>query len=1094
MSFSEFFIARPVGTALLTIGLALAGLLAFFHLPVAPLPQVDFPTIAVTAQLPGASAETVATSVVNPLERRLGRIAHVSEMTSTSSAGQARIVLQFDIDRDIDGAARDVQAAINASRSDLPSNLPSNPTYRKLNPAEMPVLILILTSKTLTTDRIFDLASTYLQQGLSQLEGVGQVVVGGSSPPAVRVELKPKALFKYGLSPEDVRAALSAANANGPKGEIGNIGQTFQIYTNDQATRASDYVSLVVAYRNGAPIHLSDIAEVEDSIEDVRNECLANGEKAVAVYIYRQPGANLLATVERVKAELPKLAAAMPAEVAITLKSDRSNTIRASLRDTEWTLVVAVLLVTLVVFLFLRDARATLIPAVVTTVSIVTTFGVMYLLGFSLNNFSLMALIVATGFVVDDAIVVLENISRHIESGMGRVQASIRGAREVGFTVVSISISLIAVFVPVLFMGGMLGRLFREFAVTLSVAVLVSLVLSLTTTPMLCALFLRPNSTVRARPRYDFFAWLQDRYARSLDWMLGHGPFVIFVLFSTICLNVWLFSIVPKGFFPQQDTGRLAGAIRAEQTVSFQFMKHKLAQFQSIIQSDPAVEGVSGVAGAAAGEANSASIFVDLKPRSQRDASADEVIARLREKTSRIPGARLFLRSVQDLFVGGRSSDAQYQYTLQGDNVKDLYDFAPRLVEALQRSSILTDVDSDLEDKGLETNVAIDRDTAARLGVKTRDIDNTLYDAFGQRQVSVIYGPLNQYHVVMEVEPRYWQDPTILEDLYVAASGGAGATGDAPAPKAAAAQPFRPASCPGVGAEAINSARHATVNAPINASGGSAQTGEAVSTRQQPMAPMAGFSRFDPGDAPTAIYHQGLFASITLSFNLAPGRALSEADAEIRRTMAELQAPPTIHGSLEGMAGAYADSLGKEPWLILAALAAVYIVLGALYESFIHPLTILSTLPSAGVGAVLALLLFDVEFSIIALIGVILLIGIVKKNAILMIDFALDAQRSEGLAPRDAIFRASVSRFRPIIMTTLVAIFGAVPLALSFGDGGEIRRPLGISVVGGLVVSQLLTLYTTPVVYLYLERFRSWSGQRWLCSFRGRSLIPKKSP
>ena len=1079
MSFSEFFIARPVGTALLTIGLALAGLLAFFHLPVAPLPQVDFPTIAVTAQLPGASAETVATSVVNPLERRLGRIAHVSEMTSTSSAGQARIVLQFDIDRNIDGAARDVQAAINAARSDLPSNLPSNPTYWKLNPAEAPVLILILTSKTLTPDRIFDLASTYLQQGLSQLEGVGQVVVGGSSPPAVRVELNPKALFKYGLSPEDVRAALSAANANGPKGEIGNIGQTFQIYTNDQATRASDYVSLVVAYRNGAPIHLSDIAEVEDSVEDVRNECLANGEKAVAVYIYRQPGANLLATVERVKAELPKLATAMPADVAITLKSDRSNTIRASLRDTEWTLVVAVLLVTLVVFLFLRDVRATLIPAVVTTVSIVTTFGVMYLMGFSLNNFSLMALIVATGFVVDDAIVVLENISRHIESGMGRVEASIRGAREVGFTVVSISISLIAVFVPVLFMGGMLGRLFREFAVTLSVAVLVSLVLSLTTTPMLCALFLRPNAPARARPRYDFFAWLQDKYARSLDWMLGHGPFVIFILFSTICLNVWLFSIVPKGFFPQQDTGRLAGAVRADQTVSFQFMKNKLAQFQRIIQSDPAVESVSGVAGAAAGEANSASIFVDLKPRSQRDASADEVIARLRGKTAQIPGARLFLRSVQDLFVGGRSSDAQYQYTLQGDNVKDLYDFAPRLVEALQRSSILTDVDSDMEDKGLETNVAIDRDTAARLGVKTRDIDNTLYDAFGQRQVSVIYGPLNQYHVVMEVEPRYWQDPTILEDLYVAASGSAGATGAAPEPKAAAAQPFRPTSRGEAGADASNSARPTTVNAPINASGGSAPTGEAVSTRQHPMAPMASFSRFDPGDAPTAIYHQGLFAAITLSFNLAPGRALSEADAEIRRTMAELQAPPTIHGSLEGTAGAYADSLSKEPLLIAAALAVVYIVLGILYESFIHPITILSTLPSAGVGAVLALMLFDVEFGVIALIGVILLIGIVKKNAILMIDFALDAERSEGLAPRDAIYRASVARFRPIMMTTLVAIFGAIPLVLSFGDGGEIRRPLGISMVGGLLVSQLLTLYTTPVVYLYLEKFRSWSGRRW---------------
>jgi multidrug efflux pump len=1090
MSFSEFFVARPVGTALLTIGLALAGFIAFFQLPVAPLPQVDFPTIAVTAQLPGASPETVAKSVANPLEHYLGRIAHVTEMTSTSSPGQARIVLQFDIDRDIDGAARDVQAAINAARSDLPSSLPYSPTYRKLNPAEMPVLILILTSTTLTPDRVYDLASNFLQLGLSQLDGVGQVVVGGASPPAVRIELNPKALFKYGLGPEDVRAALVAANANGPKGEISNVDQTFQIYTNDQATRASDYLSLIVGYRNGAPIHLSEIAEVEDSVEDLRNECLANGEKAVAVYIYRQPGANLLATVERVKAELPKLAAAMPSEVAITLKSDRSNTIRASLRDTEWTLVVAVLLVTLVVFLFLRNVRATLIPAVVTTVSIVATFGVMWLLGFSLNNFSLMALIVATGFVVDDAIVVLENISRHIDNGMGRLEASVRGAREVAFTVLSMSVSLIAVFVPILFMGGMLGRLFREFAVTLSVAVLVSLVLSLTTTPMLCARFLRAKSSARARPRCDFFAWLLDKYARSLNWSLRHGRVVILILISTVGLNLWLFSIVPKDLFPQEDTGRLAGAIRAEETVSFQFMRSKLAEFEKIIRNDPAVESVSGVAGSAAGQNSSASVFVDLKPTAQRSVSADEVIARLRGRLAEVPGARLFLRSVQDLFVGGRPSDAQYQFTLQGDNVSDLYDFAPRLVAALQRSSILTDVDSDMEDKGLETNVAIDRDTASRLGVTTSDIDNTLYDAFGQRQVSVIYSPINQYHVVMEVEPRYWQDPTILNDLYVGASSGAGATGAAPRIAAQSAQARGSAGRGGAGSNAINSARNATINAPINASGGKAPTGEAVSTRQQTMTPMSAFSHIDGGAAPTAIYHQGLFAAITISFNLNPGRALGEADQEIRRIMAELQAPATLHGSLEGTAGAFADSLGKEPLLILAALAVVYIVLGVLYESFIHPITILSTLPSAGVGAVLALMLFGVDFSVIALIGVILLIGIVKKNAILMIDFALEAERSEGLVPRDAIFRASVARFRPIMMTTLVAIFGAVPLALSFGDGGEIRRPLGISVVGGLVVSQLLTLYTTPIVYLYLENFRSWSGRRWRRFFRRRSIIP----
>ena len=779
----------------------------------------------------------------------------------------------------------------------------------------------------------------------------------------------------------------------------------------------------------------------------------------------------------------------MPAEIGITLKSDRSNTIRASLRDTEWTLALAVLLVTLTVFLFLWDLRATLIPAIVTTVSIVATFGVMYLLGFSLNNFSLMALIIATGFVVDDAIVVLENISRHIENGMGRLEASIRGAREVGFTVLSISLSLIAVFVPILFMGGILGRLFREFAVTLSVAVLISLLLSLTTTPMLCARFLKARSPRSARQRNGFFAWLSSKYARSLDWALRHGLVVIMILISTICLNVWLFWTVPKGFFPQEDTGRLAGAIRADQTVSFQFMKSKLAQFQKIIQSDPAVESVSGVAGSSMGQTNSAPVFVDLKPTSQRSVSADEVIARLRGKASQVPGARLFLRSVQDLFVGARQSDAQYQYTLRGDNVSDLYDFAPRLVASLRQSSILSDVSSDMEDNGLETKVAIDRETAARLGVTTSDIDNTLYDAFGQRQVSVIYGPINQYHVVMELEPRYWQDPTILDDLYVSASRGAAASADTRGFKAQSPRSRTPTGRRDPGSDAIDPDHSARGNAPINANGGSGPTGEAVSTRQQTMAPMSAFTHFDSGGAPTAIYHQGLFAAITVSFNLNPGRALGEADAEIRRIMAELQAPQTIHGSLEGTAGAFADSLGKEPWLILAALTAVYIVLGVLYESFIHPITILSTLPSAGVGAVLALLLFDVDFSIIALIGVILLIGIVKKNAILMIDFALDAQRLEGLAPRDAIFRASLARFRPIMMTTLVAIFGAVPLALSFGDGGEIRRPLGIAVVGGLVVSQLLTLYTTPVVYLYLERFRSWSGRRW-----GLSILRQSSP
>jgi multidrug efflux pump len=1063
--FYKFFIARPVGTALLTAGMVLAGCIAFFQLPVAPLPQVEFPTIAVTAQLPGASPETVARSIANPLEHYLGKIANVTEMTSTSSSGQARIVLQFDIDREINGAAQDVQAAINSARAELPSNLPYAPTYKKLNPAETPILILVLTSKLQTTDRIYDLASNYLQQGLSQLPGVGQVVVGGASPPAVRVELDPKALSKYGVSLENVRAALNAANVNAPKGEISNLEQTFQIYTNDQATHASDYLPLIVGYRNGSPIRLSELAKITDSVEDLRNECLVNGEKAVAVYIYRQPGANILGTVDRVKAELPKLAAAIPSGITIALKSDRSNTIRASLRDTEWTLVITVFLVVLTIFLFLRDLHATLVPAVVTVASIIGTFGVMYLLGFSLNNFSLMALIVATGFVVDDAIVVLENITRHIERRINPVEASLLGVSEVGFTVLSMSLSLIAVFVPILLMGGFLGRVFREFAVTLSVAVLISLILSLTTTPVLCAKLLgrRP---VHATERYDIFAWVQGKYATSLDCALRHRPIIILSLICAICANFWLFSIIPKGFFPEQDTGRLAGGIRAEQTVSFQFMRRKLAQFEEIIKADPAVDSVSGIVGSAMGQINSGSVFVDLKPTTHRSDSADDVIDRLRGKLAQVSGARLFLRSVQDLFIGGRSADAQYQFTLQGDKVSDLYDFAPRLVEALQRSPIVTDVDSDMEDKGLETNVLIDRDTASRLGVSASDIDNTLYDAFGQRQVSVIYGPINQYHVVMEVEPRYWQDPGILKEIYVAGSrlgpASSGNTGERAS-----------------GAPALGNIIHQVPSAPVIGNVGKTPNVEAISTRQMTMIPLSAFSRFDGGAAPTAIYHQGLFAAITVSFNLTPGHTLGEADATIRQIMGELQAPSTIHGSLEGTAGAFEDSLGKEPLLILAALAALYVVLGVLYESFVHPITIVSTLPSAGLGAVLALLLFGVEFSVIALIGVILLIGIVKKNAILMIDFALEIQLTESLSARDAIYKACLSRFRPIMMTTFVAIFGAVPLVLSYGDGGEIRRPLGIALVGGLAVSQLLTLYTTPIVYLYLEDLRSWCSRRW---------------
>jgi multidrug efflux pump len=1071
MKLSELFIARPIGATLITIGVALAGVLAFFQLPVAPLPQIDFPTIMVSAQLPGAGSDIMATSVAAPLERRLGQIAHLTEMTSTSSLGQTRIILQFAIDRNIDGAARDVRAAIDAARGDLPVDLRTRPSYRKLNPADAPIAILVLTSKVLAPGPLYKIASDVLQQRLSRLGGVGQVVIGGTSPPAVRVELNPKALFQYGSSLEDVRVALASANANSPKGEIDDSGRRYQIYANDQVTRASDYRSLTIAYRNGAPLHLDEVAEVVDSVEDLRNEGLVNGEKSVGIYVYRQPGANVIDTVERVRKELAVLRASLPSDVDLVLKSDRSNTIRASLHETEWTLAVAILLVVLIVFAFLRDIRTTLIPAVAVTVSIIGTFGAMYLAGMSLNNFSLMALIVSTGFVVDDAIVVVENIERHLESGMGRLEAAMRGASEVGFTVLAISLSLIAVFVPILLMGGLLGRLFREFAATLSFAVLVSLALSLTTTPMLCALISRPRARCEPR-RFDFGALILRGYGRTLDWALRHGEIVVVVLVATVCLNFWLFTIVPKGFFPQEDTGRLAGAIQADESVSFQSMQRKLAQFEAIIQSDPAVEGVAGTVGAT----STGQVFVDLKPRDQRDASADEVIARLRGKLAQVAGARLFLQSVQEFRLGGRASNAQYQYTLNGEDLNDLYDFAPRFVAALRRSPALADVSADVRRNGLQTNVVMDRERAARLGITTRQVDDMLYDAFGQRQVSVIYGPIDQYRVVMEVAPRYWQDPEILKDLYVGASSGAAigkASTDATTKSAsenASADMARTKS---------GATRDATAHALSASSRASASSGAAVSTSRQTMASLASFTRFGSSNGPTVVNHHGLFAAVTVSFNLQPGVTLGGAADELRRTAAALHMPVTIHGALAGTARAFEDSLANQRWLIAGAVVAVYIVLGVLYESLIHPITILSTLPSAGVGAVLALMLFGVDFSVIALIGVLLLIGIVKKNAILMIDFALEAQRSEGLVPREAIYRASMMRFRPIMMTTIAAIFGALPLALSFGDGGELRRPLGIAIVGGLSISQLLTLYTTPVVYLYLDSLRGWSKRRW---------------
>ncbi|MGA3005704.1 MAG: efflux RND transporter permease subunit [Acetobacteraceae bacterium] len=1094
MNVSALFIARPVATTLLTIGIALAGIFAFFKLPVSPLPQVDFPTISVMAQLPGASPDTVATSVAAPLERHLGQIADVTEMTSTSSVGQARVTLQFGLDRDINGAARDVQAAINAARADLPASLRSNPTYRKYNPADAPILILALTSKTLTRGQMYDAATNVLSQRLSQISGVGQVIIGGSALPAVRVELNPKALFKYGIGLEDVRAALASANANSPKGSIDADGLHYQLYTNDQASHAADYKPLVVAYRDGAAVRLADVADVEDSVENLRNAGLANGKPAVLIILFRQPGANIIDTVDSVKAAIPQLMAAMPTDIDMTIANDRTTTIRASLEVTEATLLIAVGLVTLVVFLFLRSARATVIPAIAVPISIIGTFGAMYLMGYSLDNLSLMALTIATGFVVDDAIVVLENISRHIEAGMPRMQAALLGAREVWFTVTSISFSLIAVFLPILLMGGIVGRLFREFAMTLSLAILVSLAISLTTTPMMCALFLKPRVALDKPRRRTLFDRVLSAYERSLAVALRHGPLVMLVLLITIGLNVALYVIIPKGFFPQQDTGRMMGGLQADQSISFQAMQGKLAQLMSIVQHDPAVQSVVGFtgqgSGGAGGQTNTGRVFVALKPLSQRK-GIDQVMAGLRRKLAAVPGARLFLIPIQDINVGGRQGNAAYQYTLQADSTAALYEWAPKLVTALEHDPVLTDVNSDQQQKGLETDLVIDRATASRLGVTASQIDNTLYDAFGQRQVSTIYSAQNQYHVVMEVEPRYWQSPESLQGIYVSTTGGnASGTESSNAvigTVSAAAATKTSAVATTAASIASSSARNAATNALANTGKGSASSGAAVSTSIETMVPLAAFAKFGPGNTALAVNHQGLFVASTISFNLAPGKSLSDATTAVNNAMRQIGMPSSIHGSFAGTAETYQASLSSEPILIAAALIAVYIVLGVLYESYIHPITIISTLPSAGVGALLALWMLHIEFSIISLIGVILLIGIVKKNAILMIDFALEAERSHNMAPAEAIFEACRLRFRPIMMTTSAAILGALPLALSFGDGGELRRPLGISIVGGLLLSQLLTLYTTPILYLYLDRFRLWARRGFNRMFPGLS-------
>ncbi len=1086
MNISAPFISRPVATTLLTLGVALAGILAFSKLPVAPLPQVDFPSIAVNAQLPGASPATVATSVAEPLERHLGQIADVTEMTSNSGIGQTRITLQFDLNRDIDGAARDVQAAINAARADLPASLKTNPTYRKVNPADAPILILAITSKTLTQGQIYDAASNVFQQQLSQIGGIGQVILGGAALPAVRVELNPQALFKYGIGLEDVRAALAAANANSPKGTIDDGDRRFQIYTNDQSTKAADYAPLIIAYRNGAPVKLSDVATISDSVEDVRNLGLSNGQPSVLIILFRQPGANIIDTIDSVKAELPHLEAAMPADVNVTIAIDRSTTIRQSLHDTELTLVIAITLVTVVVYLFLRNFRATTIPSVAVPVSILGTFGAMYLLGYSLDILSLMALTIATGFVVDDAIVVLENISRHLEGGMPRLQAAFLGAREVGFTVLSISLSLVAVFLPILLMGGILGRLFREFTMTLSLAIMISLVISLTATPMMCALFLRtpiPSETSRRRGLFDRAL---AGYERSLGWALRHSRVVLLIFFGAIGLNIVLFYIVPKGFFPEEDTGRMIGSLVADQSVSFHLMTQKLRQMTAIVQADPAVEHVVGYTGVGSGggfgQINTGSVFVSLKSIEQRP-PIDEVIARLRPKLAQVPGGRLILFAVQDIRAGGRQSSAQYQYTLQADDPDLLNKWTASLVQALERSKVMADVNSDQQQRGLESDLIIDRPTASRLGITPAQIDNTLYDAFGQRQVSVIYSAINQYHVVMEIDPRYSQYPEMLRNIYVATSGG-GASGtqqsNAPVGTVTAANATSVASTASASATAAanannNSARNAAINALANTGRSSTSSGAAVSTAAETMIPLAAVSHYNAGNAPLSVNHQGLFVASTISFNLSPGAALGDAANEIENAIKQIRMPASIHGSLAGTAQVFAQSLAYEPVLIAAAIAAVYILLGVLYESYIHPITILSTLPSAGVGAILALMLFHTEFSIIGLIGVILLIGIVKKNAILMIDFAIEAKRTRHLSSYDAIFQACLLRFRPIMMTTSAAILGAMPLAMSFGNGGEIRRPLGISIVGGLLISQLLTLYTTPVVYLYLDRLGQWS-------------------
>jgi len=1012
VKFFALFIHRPVATTLLTLAIALAGILGFRLLPVAPLPQVDFPVIVISASLPGASPEIMASSVATPLERSLGRIAGVSEMTSTSSLGSTRIILVFDFDRDINGAARDVQAAINAAQSLLPTGMPSRPTYRKVNPSDAPIMIMTLTSDTYNPGQLYDYASTQLAQKLSQIEGVGDVTVGGSSLPAVRVALNPQALFNQGVSLDAVRTAISDANQRRPQGALDDSQQRWQLRTNDALQTASEYQPLVVHYNNGAAVRLSDVATVEDSVQDVRNAGMSRGKPAVLLLIRKTPEANVIDTVDRIRAEMPLLHEVIPAAIDLQIAQDRSPTIRASLHEVEQSLIIAVVLVILVVFVFLRSGRATLIPAVAVPVSLIGTFAAMYLCGFSLNNLSLMALTIATGFVVDDAIVVLENIARHVEAGMKPLAAALKGVREVGFTVLSMSLSLIAVFLPLLMIGGLIGRFFSEFSITLSVSILISLFISVTLTPVMCAYLLKPHAP-RSQPRQRgvgrLLMAIQQGYGRSLSVVLNHARWVLLLFFATIALTGWLFVHIPKTFMPEQDTGRLSGFISADQSISFQAMRSKLQDFMEIVGADPAVESVVGFTGGM--RTNSGSMFISLKPLSERKESAIEIIARLRTKLAKEPGASLYLNAVQDLRAGGRESNAAYQYSLLSDDLGALRTWEPKIREAFSALPQLADVNSDQQDKGSEMALTYDRESMARLGIDVSQANALLNNAFGQRQISTIYQPLNQYKVVMEIDPRYTQDISALSQMFV-----------------------------------INS------------------NGKAI--------PLSWFAHWQPTNAPLSVNHEGLSAASTISFNLPEGVSLSQASEAIARTMTAIGVPSSVRGSFAGTAQVFQQSQSSQLWLMLAAIAAVYIVLGILYESYVHPLTILSTLPSAGVGALLALELFDTHFSLIALIGILLLIGIVKKNAIMMVDFALEAERNGQLSPRDAIFQACLLRFRPIMMTTLAALFGALPLVLSSGDGAELRQPLGITIAGGLVMSQLLTLYTTPVVYLMMDKLR----------------------